>query len=106
MSLKKKRCDNLWIIFTLSADWFAADKLSLHQVAGSVSPVCGECLFAGEEYTVFTVSVFKLGIVWLLMVLSYPPSGEVPCAAICPGPVSLLSLICSTDPDALWGLLL
>ena len=56
-------------------------------------------LVAGEQETVITIIILIYGVVWLLMVTPFPPSGEAPGTAVGPCPVSLFDVVCSSNPD-------
>ena len=96
-------------ILTPLTERFATDKLSFPQVAGSIVPV-NVVRVAGfvamEKQAILTVSIFSSGVVRRLMAQSHSLSGEVPGAAVGPGPVALLRLVCSSNPYASWGLFL
>ena len=91
---------------TWVTDMLAADELPLLQVAGIIRPVDVSSLIAREQHAIITIPIFKSCVVWLLVFFSDSPSGEVPGAAICPGPIALFNLVCSPNPDARRGLFL
>ena len=78
---------------------FATNKLSLLSIAGGISPIDVVGLVAGEEEAVITIAIPVVGVVRLLMVAPFPPSGQVPRTAVGPCPVPFLELVCSSNPD-------
>ena len=78
---------------------FATNKLSLLSIAGGISPIDVVGLVAREQEAIITIAILVVGVVWLLKTTSFPPSGEVPGTAVGPRPVSLLELVCSSNPD-------
>ena len=86
--------------------WLSADELPFPEVACHIVPVHVGHILAMKECTVLTVTIFVNWVVRLLVASSHSPSGEVPGVAVGPSPASLLSLICSSNPDRIGSLLL
>ena len=84
---------------TWVTDMLVADELPLLQVAGIIRPVDVSSLIAREQHAIITIPIFKSCVVWLLVFFSDSPSGEVPGAAVSPGPGTLFKLVCSSNPN-------